>query len=113
MRELANNNQILLYETADGETRLEVLYQDESVWLNQCDMAELFQVTRQNKTLHIGNVYDSGELQPDSTCKDFLQVHRSGSHSEIPTGSIRADRGLATIAYSARVHRRYTLVDDD
>ena len=76
---MANDNQILLYETAGGETRLEVLYQDEDVWLSQRDMAELLHVTPQNITLHIGRVYESGELQPDSTCKDFLQVRREGS----------------------------------
>ena len=76
---MANDNQILLYEAADGETRLEVLYQDEDVWLSQRDMAELLHVTPQNITLHIGRVYESGELQPDSTCKDFLQVRREGS----------------------------------
>ncbi len=76
---MANENQILLYETADGETRLEVLYEDESVWLSQRDMAELFQVTTQNITLHIGKIYETGELQVDPTCKYFLQVRREGS----------------------------------
>jgi hypothetical protein len=76
---MATENQILLYETSDGETRLEVLYQDESVWLSQRDMAELFQVTSQNITLHIGNIYETGELQPDPTSKYFLQVRREGS----------------------------------
>ena len=78
---MANDNQILLYEAADGETRLEVLYQDEDVWLSQRDMAELLHVTPQNITLHIGRVYESGELWPDSTCKDFLQVRREGSRN--------------------------------
>ena len=76
---MAKENQILLYETADGETRLEVLFQDESVWLSQRDMAELFQVTAQNITLHIGNIYETGELEADPTCKYFLQVRREGS----------------------------------
>lgn len=58
---MANENQILLYETADGETRLEVLYQDESVWLSQRDMAELLQVTTQNIVLHINNIYETAE----------------------------------------------------
>ncbi len=78
---MANENQILLYETADGETRLEVLYQDESVWLSQRDMAELFQVTVQNIGLHISNIYETGELQPDPTRKYFLQVRREGSRT--------------------------------
>ncbi|MCE2473442.1 MAG: virulence RhuM family protein [Anaerolineae bacterium] len=78
---MTRENQILLYETADGETRLEVLYEDESVWLSQRDMAELFQVTVQNITLHIGNIYETGELPLDPTCKYFLQVRREGSRN--------------------------------
>ena len=76
---MAHDNQVLLYETADGETRLEVQYRDESVWLSQRDMAELFQVTTQNVGLHISNIYETGELQPDSTRKYFFQVRREGS----------------------------------
>ena len=76
---MSKENQLLLYETPDGETRLEVLYQDESVWLSQRDMAELFQVTTQNITQHIGNIYQTGELQSDSTFKYFLQVRREGA----------------------------------
>ena len=78
---MAAENQILLYETADGETRLEVLYQDESVWLSRRAMAELFQVTVQNIGLHISNIYETGELQPDPTRKYFLQVRREGSRT--------------------------------
>ncbi len=78
---MATDNQILLYETADGETRLEVLYQDESVWLSQRDMAELLQVTPQNIGLHISNIYETGELQADPTRKYFFQVRREGTRN--------------------------------
>ena len=78
---MATDNQILLYETADGETRLEVLYQDESVWLSQRDLAELLQVTPQNIGLHISNIYETGELQPDPTRKYFFQVRREGTRN--------------------------------
>ena len=78
---MASENPILLYETADGETRLEALYQDESVWLSQRDMAALFQVTTQNIGLHISNIYETSELQPDPTRKYFLQVRREGSRN--------------------------------
>ena len=72
------DNQILLYETEDGETRVEVLHHDETLWLSQRDMAELFQVTSQNIGIHIKNIYETGELHPDPTRKDYLRVQNEG-----------------------------------
>ena len=73
-----NDNQILLYETEDGETRVEVLHHDETLWLSQRDMAELFKVTPQNIGIHIKNIYETGELHPDPTRKDYLRVQMEG-----------------------------------
>ena len=75
---MAKRNEILLYETADGETRLEVLVQDESVWLSQRDMAELLQVTARNISSHISNIYAEGELQKNPTRKYFFRVQTEG-----------------------------------
>ncbi len=75
---MAQGNQILLYETADGETRLEVQYQDESVWLSQRDMAELLQVTIRNISGHINNIYAEGELAVEPTRKYFFRVQNEG-----------------------------------
>ena len=69
-----NNSQILIYQTEDGQTKIDVRLQDETVWLTQRMLAELFQTTPQNITLHLKNIYQEGELQEDRTCKDFLQV---------------------------------------
>lgn len=75
---MAKDNQILLYETADGETRLEVLYEDESVWLSQRGMAELFQKTVPTIYVHIRNIYAEGELQRDSTIRKYQIVQNEG-----------------------------------
>ena len=75
---MATDNQILLYETADGETRLEVQYRDESVWLSQRDMAELLQVTNRNISGHVKNIYEEGELAIDPTRKYFFRVQTEG-----------------------------------
>ena len=75
---MAGDNHILLYQTADGETRLEVLYQDESLWLSQRDMAELLQVTTRNISGHIKNIYAEGELPVDPTRKYFFRVQNEG-----------------------------------
>jgi len=74
-----NDSQILIYQTEGGQTKIEVLLEDETVWLTQKLMAELFQTTKQNVSLHIRNIYDEGELTPDSTVKEYLTVQKEGS----------------------------------
>jgi len=70
--------QLVLYRTADGRARISCRFEDESVWLTQAAIAELFQTTPQNITLHIGAIYQEGELREDSTCKEYLQVRQEG-----------------------------------
>lgn len=67
--------EIILYQTEDGQSRIEVRLEDESVWLTQAALAELFQTTSQNITLHLKNIFDERELEEDATCKEYLQVH--------------------------------------
>lgn len=73
-----NKSQIVIYQTENGETKLDVRFQDETVWLTQKMMAELFQTTSQNITIHLKNIFEEGELEESSTCKDFLQVQKEG-----------------------------------
>ncbi|RLD80757.1 MAG: hydroxyacid dehydrogenase [Bacteroidetes bacterium] len=73
-----NNSQIIIYQNENGETKLDVRFQDETVWLTQKLMAELFQTTPQNITIHLKNIFDEGELEEKATCKDFLQVQIEG-----------------------------------
>lgn len=73
------NSQIIIYKTENGQTKLEVRLENETVWLTQKLMAELFQTTPQNITIHLKNIFDEGELDEISTCKDFLQVQKEGS----------------------------------
>jgi len=75
------DSQIIIYQSEDGTTKLDVRLEDETVWLTQKMMAELFQTTPQNITIHLGNVYQEGELDEISTCKDFLQVQKEGSRN--------------------------------
>ncbi len=70
---------LILYQTEDGKTRIEVRLQDETVWLTQKLMAELFQTTPQNITIHLKNIFKEGELDEAATCKDFLQVQVEGT----------------------------------
>lgn len=72
------NSQIIIYQTESGKTKIEVRLQDESVWLTQQLMAELFQTTQQNISLHILNIYEEEELAPEATHKKYLSVQKEG-----------------------------------
>ena len=69
---MKQKSQLIIYQTESGETKLEVRLQDETVWLTQKMMAELFQTTIPNINIHIGNIISEGELDLDSVIKDFL-----------------------------------------
>ena len=80
MRE--DNNQlgeVIIYQTEDGVTKLDVRMEDETVWLTQQQMAELFQTSRTNVVDHIKNIYEEDELDENSTCRKFRQVRMEGS----------------------------------
>ena len=72
--------EIILYQP-DETVRLEVRLEDDTVWLTQAQMAELFLATKQNVSLHIKNIYDEGELEEASTVKDYLTVRQEGNRT--------------------------------
>jgi hypothetical protein len=71
--------EIVLYQTEDGRTPIECRFEKENVWMTQALMAELFQTTPQNITLHLKAIYEEGELAEAATCKDYLQVRAEGA----------------------------------
>ena len=73
-----SNNQIIIYQTEDGQTQVDVRLENETVWLTQAQMVELFQTTKQNVSLHVGNVFKEGELEQKSTVKEYLTVQKEG-----------------------------------
>lgn len=77
---MENYGKILIYQSDDGLTNVEVKIQDETVWLKQQQMAELFQTSRTNVVEHIKHIYDEGELDEISTCRKFRQVRKEGKH---------------------------------
>jgi len=74
-----NQGNIVIYQSEDGHTRIQVRLEDETVWLTQKMMAELFQTSIPNVNMHIKNLYDEGELNPNSTIKEFLIVQTEGN----------------------------------
>jgi len=74
-----HTSEFLLYQTEDGEVRIECRFEAETVWLSQNSMAELFQTRPQNITQHLRAIYQDAELDEEATCKDYLQVQQEGT----------------------------------
>ena len=75
------NNQIIIYQTEDGQTQVDVRLENETVWLTQAQMVELFQTTKQNVSFHVGNVFKEGELEQEATVKEYLTVQKEGKRN--------------------------------
>ncbi|MFH1321203.1 MAG: RhuM family protein [Bacteroidota bacterium] len=73
------DSQIIIYQTEDGKTKLDVRLEDETVWLSQKMMAELFQTTVPNVNMHLKNIFKEGELEEKATIKEFLIVRQEGN----------------------------------
>lgn len=73
-------NEIIIYQTQDGQTKIDVRIENETVWLTQNQMAELFQTTKQNISLHIKNIFEERELLENSVVKDYLTTASDGKN---------------------------------
>lgn len=73
------NTDFLMYQTESGDTKIQVRLEGETVWMTQKAMAEFFQTSTQNITMHIKSVYSEGELLEEATCKNYLQVQNEGT----------------------------------
>ena len=73
-----NNSEILLYQIEDGQTKIDVRLEDETVWLNQKQRVELFQTKKWNVSLHIRNIFKEGELEKISVVKEYLTTASDG-----------------------------------
>ncbi len=99
------SSEILFYQTEDGRNRIEVRLEDETVWLTQGTMAELFQTTPQNITLHLKNIYQEGELDEAATCKDFLQVQTEGPRQVQRSRRFYNLESIIAVGYRVKSHR--------
>lgn len=78
MEQQPQQNQVLIYQTEDGEIKLDVTMENESVWLTQMQMSELFQKDRTVISKHINNIYKEGELEKSITCAKFAHMGSEG-----------------------------------
>ena len=80
MKKNRQKSQIIIYKTEDGQTKIDVRFEGETVWLTQNALAELFQTTKQNISQHIKNIFEEDELQVNSVVKDFLTTAADGKN---------------------------------
>ncbi|MEZ5196287.1 MAG: RhuM family protein [Bacteroidales bacterium] len=99
-----NNSQFLIYQTENGETKLDVRFQDETVWLTQKLMAELFQTSVPNINMHLKNIFDEGELEEKATIKDFLIVQKEGSREVKRTHVFYNLDAIISVGYRIKSH---------
>jgi len=100
-----NKTDILIYQTEDGNTKIDVRLEDETVWMSQKAIAELYQTSPQNITLHIKNIYEEAELEEKSTCKYYLQVQNEGSREVKRNTKHYNLEMILAIGYRVRSHR--------
>ncbi|MDD2716292.1 MAG: RhuM family protein [Candidatus Wallbacteria bacterium] len=98
-------SQILLYQTEDGKIRLEVQLENETVWLTQNQMAELFQTSKQNVSLHIQNFFTEGGLQAEATVKESLTVRKEGNRKVSRAVEFYNLDGIISVGYQVKSHR--------
>ena len=79
MQDVENMGNIIIYKSADGQTKIDVKIEDETVWLTQAQMAELFDSSKQDVSYHINNIYEENELEENRTVKEFLTVQDEGN----------------------------------
>lgn len=78
---MEQKNNIIIYQLDDGKTKIDVKLEDETVWLSQQQMADLYDTTKQNISSHIKNIFDEEELSENSTVKEFLTVQKEGNRN--------------------------------
>lgn len=98
-------SEIILYQTEDGRTRIQCRFENETIWLTQALIAELFQVTPQNVTLHLKSIYEDGELDESATCKDYLQVRTEGGREVSRKLRHYNLSAILAVGYRVRSHR--------
>jgi len=98
---LQTTSQILIYQSEDGQTKIEVQLQDETVWLSQKHMAELFQTSKQNIGQHLRNIFEEGELNEDSVVKKFFTTAADGKKYQTTFYSLDA---IISVGYRIKSH---------
>jgi hypothetical protein len=95
----------VMFQTETGKVNIDVFFQNETLWLTQKKMAELFETTPQNITLHLKNIYGDGELIEEATCKEFLQVQKEGDRQISRKTKYYNLNAILAVGYRVNSHR--------
>lgn len=79
---MEEKNKMIIYTDESGLTKIDVKLEDDTLWLTQAQMCELYQTSRTNVVEHIKHIYEEGELQEKATCRKFRQVRQEGSRMD-------------------------------
>lgn len=79
---MEEKNKMIIYTDERGLTKIDVKLEDDTLWLTQAQMCELYQTSRTNVVEHIKHIYEEGELQEEATCRKFRQVRQEGSRMD-------------------------------
>ncbi len=97
-----SENNIIIYNTADGKASVSLLTKDGTAWLNQSQLAELFATTKQNISLHIQNIFEEGELEQQSVVKEYLTTASDGKNYSVAHYSLEV---ILAIGFRVRSKR--------
>lgn len=100
-----SDGEIILYATEDGAAEIQLRAVDGTVWLSQAEMAELFQTTKQNISLHVRNILAEGELEPESTVKEYLTVQTEGKRQVKRSMTLYRLEMILAVGYRVRSPR--------
>lgn len=98
----SSRGEILVYQSEDGSTRIECRFEEDTIWLSQTLMAELYQTSKQNISLHLRNLFEEGELEAGSVVKDYLTTAPDGKGYHVKHYSLEA---IIAVGYRVRSQR--------
>lgn len=99
---MQNNSDILLYQTAEGQTQIEVKLEDETVWLSQEQLVELFQRDKTGISRHIKNIFQEGELDKNAVVANFATTAKDGKTYQIEYYNLDV---IISVGYRVKSHR--------
>lgn len=102
--EIKSNGGLMIYQNEQGDTKVDVLFQNGNIWMTQAAIAELYQTKPQNITQHIKHIYEDGELDENRTCKNYLQVQTEGNRQIKRNTKHYSFEMILAIGYRVRTH---------
>ena len=105
MKQDKDESNITIYTTEDGKARIEVRFENENVWLTQKQMAELFDCSADNISLHLKNIFAEKELEPKATTEEFSVVQKEGQREVKSNVTFYSLEAIIAVGYRVNTQR--------